>query len=112
MLAPQRELIPEKAASYPHHLRLARPPEHPQEGVTLARVEASSLSMALTGTVLLLLQSSHPPAGATVLIVSLGLLQTPLEMLMLMSGVLLLTVVGWTINRLFGIPVPVWKPKE
>ena len=46
------------------------------------------------------------------LIVSLGLLQTLLEMLMLMSGVLLLTVVGWTINRLFGIPVPVWKPKE
>ena len=83
-----------------------------QEGVTLARIEAAALSMALTGAVLLLLQSSHPPAGATVLIVSLGLLQTPLEMLMLMSGVLLLTVVAWTINRLFGVPVPVWKPKE
>ncbi len=79
--------------------------------MTLARVEASSLSMALTGTVLLLLQSSHPPAGATVLIVSLGLLQTPLEMLMLMMGVVLLTVVGWTINRAAGVPMPVWSAK-
>ncbi len=89
--------------------------DHPsilQEGVTLARVGAASLSMALTGAVLLLLQSSHPPAGATVLIVSLGFLQTPLEMLMLMIGVVLLTAVGWIINRAVGIPVPVWYAKE
>ncbi len=89
--------------------------DHPsilQEGVTLARIGAAALSMALTGTVLLLLQSSHPPAGATVLIVSLGLLQTPLEMVMLMSGVLLLTVVAWLINRAAGVPVPIWAAKE
>jgi len=48
-----------------------------QEGVTLARVGAATLSTAVTGAVLLLLRSSHPPAGATVLIVSLGLLQRP-----------------------------------
>jgi CBS domain-containing membrane protein len=40
--------------------------------------------------------------------VSLGLLQTPLEMTMLMVGVVILTVVGWAINRALGVPMPVW----
>ncbi len=89
--------------------------DHPsilQEGVTLTRIGAAALSMAVTGAVLLLLRSSHPPAGASVLIVSLGLLQTPLEMVMLMSGVLLLTVVAWLINRAAGVPVPIWAAEE
>ena len=88
--------------------------DHPsvlQEGVTLARVGAGALSVALTGAVLLLLDSSHPPTGATTLIVSLGLLQTPREMVELMAGVVLLTVVGWTINRAAGVPVPLWTAK-
>lgn len=83
-----------------------------QEGVTLARTGAGALSVALTGAVLLLLRSSHPPTGATTLIVSLGFLQTPREMVVLMIGVVILTVVGWAINRSFGVPVPVWGPKE
>ena len=85
--------------------------DHPsvlQEGVTLARVGAGALSVALTGAVLLLLRSSHPPAGATTLIVSLGFLQMSREMVELMAGVVLLTVAGWAINRLLGVPVPVW----
>ncbi len=88
--------------------------DHPsilQEGVTLARVGAGALSVAITGAVLLLLRSSHPPAGATVLIVSLGLLQTPLEMVDLMAGVVLLTTAGWLINRVVGVPVPLWSPR-
>ena len=86
--------------------------DHPnvfQEGVSLMRVGAGALSVALTGAVLLLLRSSHPPTGATTLIVSLGLLQTPSGMLMLMVGVVLLTVTGWIINRAFGVPMPVWS---
>jgi CBS domain-containing membrane protein len=88
--------------------------DHPgilQEGVTLARVGAGALSVALTGAVLLLLKSSHPPTGATTLIVSLGLLQTPREMVELMAGIVLLTVVGWIINRAVGVPVPLWASK-
>ena len=88
--------------------------DHPSilaEGVTLARTGAGALSLALTGAVLLLLRCSHPPTGATTLIVSLGLLQTPLEMTMLMVGVVILTVAVWVINRTLGVPrvpVPVW----
>jgi CBS domain-containing membrane protein len=81
------------------------------EGVTLARAFAGALSLALTGAVLLLLRSSHPPTGATTLIVSLGFLQTPGEMAVLMAGVVLLTVVGWAINRAAGVPMPVWSAR-
>jgi CBS domain-containing membrane protein len=81
------------------------------EGVTLARAFAGALSLALTGAVLLLLRSSHPPTGATTLIVSLGFLQTPGEMAVLMAGVALLTVVGRTINRAAGVPMPVWSAR-
>jgi len=78
------------------------------ENVTSARIGAASLSLALTGAVLLLLNSSHPPTGATTLIVSLGFLHTPPEMAALMAGVAILTFVGQVINRAAGIPVPAW----
>lgn len=79
------------------------------ENVTLARAGAGAFSVALTGAAQVLLRASHPPAGATVLIVSLGLLQKPSEMAVLMAGVVVLTVVGWSINRLCGVPAPVWS---
>jgi CBS domain-containing membrane protein len=83
-----------------------------QEGMTLACVGAATLSTALTGGILLLLRASHPPAGATVLIVSLGLLQRPFELLVVAIGVVILTVVGWAINRMAGVPMPVWSAAE
>jgi CBS domain-containing membrane protein len=82
------------------------------ENVTPARIGAGALSVALTGAVLLLLRASHPPTGATTLIVSLGFLQTPLEMAALMVGVVILTVVGWIFNRAAGVPVPLWSAEE
>ena len=78
------------------------------EDATPARVGAGALSVALTGAVLLLLNASHPPTGATTLIVSLGFLQTPPEMAALMAGVVILTLVGWLLNRAAGVPMPVW----
>ena len=81
------------------------------EGVTPLRIGAAALSLALTGAVLLLLRASHPPAGATVLIVSLGLLTKPSEMTMIMVGVVILSVTGWVINRAFGVPVPAWASR-
>ena len=83
-----------------------------QEGVTLARAGAGALSVALTGAVLLLLRASHPPSGATTLILSLGFLQTPREMAMLMIGVAVLTAAGWAINRALGVPMPSWSAEE
>lgn len=79
------------------------------EGVTITRVGAAALSLALTGAVLLLLRATHPPSGATVLIVSLGLLKTPPELGSIAVGVVILTVAGWVINRAFGVPMPLWS---
>lgn len=83
-----------------------------QEGVTLARVGAATFSVAATGAVLMLLDASHPPAGATVLIVSLGLLDETSQIASLAAGVILVTVAGWAINHAFGIRAPLWKVSD
>jgi hypothetical protein len=46
-----------------------------------------------------------------VLIVSLGLLTKPIEMAMIVVGVVILTVAGWVINRVSGVPVPAWASR-
>ncbi len=80
-----------------------------QAGVTLPRVGAAVLSLALTEAVLILIRALHAPSGATVLIVSLGFLHTPEELLTMAGGVVLLTAAAWFINRAFGVPVPIWS---
>jgi CBS domain-containing membrane protein len=77
-------------------------------GVTLGRVGAIALAVALTGGVLRLVRSAHPPAGATTIIVASGLLAKPRQILDILIGVLLLTIAGWCLNRLMGVPAPVW----
>jgi CBS-domain-containing membrane protein len=56
------------------------------------------------------LKVPHPPAGATTLIVSLGILREPDQLVVLMIAVALLVVQGFVINRLAGIPYPTWRP--
>ena len=78
--------------------------------VTGARVGAAALSLGLTSGVMVWAKVPHPPAGATTLIVSLGILREPEQLLVLMIAVALLVVQGFVINRLAGIPYPVWSP--
>ena len=79
-------------------------------GVTWPRVIAAGLSLGLTAGVMVLLRSPHPPAGATTLIVSLGILRQPWQLILLMVAVVLLTLQAIAINRLAGIPYPLWGP--
>jgi len=65
--------------------------------------------MLITMALLILLSPPHPPAGATPLIVSLGFLTTPMQLAAMAAGVVLLTLVSWLMNRLLGVPVPVWS---
>jgi CBS domain-containing membrane protein len=79
-----------------------------EAGVTLARVGAAALSVALVALLLLPpLRASHPPAGATTLLVSLGLLDEPGQLAWVLAGVVLLTAIAWALNRLAGVPVTV-----
>lgn len=80
-----------------------------QAGVTPARIGAAALSVALTGALLILLHAPHPPAGATTLIISLGLLGTAHAVRMIAVGVIILTITGWLLNHVCGVPTPIWS---
>lgn len=79
-------------------------------GVTWPRVIAAALSLGLTAGIMVLLRAPHPPAGATTLIVSLGLLTRPWQLALLMGAVVVLTLQALAINRLAGIAYPLWGP--
>jgi CBS domain-containing membrane protein len=81
-------------------------------GVHGPRVLAAALSLSATGALMALLRVSHPPAGATTLIVSLGIISQPKELVIIEVAVILLTIQAFAINRLAGIPYPIWKKRE
>ncbi len=82
-----------------------------ETGVSGARIGAAALSLGLTSGLMVWFRVPHPPAGATTLIVSLGILRTPSQLAVLMLAVVLLTVQGYVINRLAGIDYPPWRPR-
>jgi CBS-domain-containing membrane protein len=77
-------------------------------GVDLERVIAAALSLASTGALMILLRAAHPPAGATTLIVSLGIVTKPFQLGVIELAVALLTIQAIAINRLAGIDYPLW----
>ena len=79
--------------------------------VTGGRIGAAAVSLALTSAVMVWLKAPHPPAGATTLIVSLGILREVDQLVILMLAVILLTAQGLAINRLAGIDYPTWRAK-
>ncbi|HET8551145.1 MAG TPA: HPP family protein [Gammaproteobacteria bacterium] len=82
-------------------------------GVTPERLAAAALSVALTAFFKHLLKAPHPPAGSTALLVSLGFFTTWFQLGALMFGIVLLTIIGWLINRLLGVRGPLWgKPSS
>ena len=80
------------------------------EGVHLNRVGAAALSLGLTSGLMVWARVPHPPAGATTLIVSLGILTDPSDLAVLMLAVLFLVVQAYVINHLAGIDYPTWSP--
>lgn len=77
--------------------------------IGMPRVMAAALALGLTAGAMVLSDVPHPPAGATTLIVALGFMSRPHELAVLMLGVVLLTVQIWVINRLAGLPYPLWS---
>jgi len=77
-------------------------------GIHGARVLAAALSLAATGAGMILLRVAHPPAGATTLIVSLGIIREPWQLLIIEAAVVLMAVQAVAINRLAGLDYPLW----
>jgi CBS domain-containing membrane protein len=82
------------------------------EGVHARRVLAAALSLAATGALMILLQVTHPPAGATTLIVSLGIVTDPLHLLTIEIAVAVLAVLAIVINRVAGVAYPLWSGRD
>ena len=85
----------------PFHL--AGLPPAPVAGLTSGRVVAGALSVAVTALVLALLRNPHPPAGASTLIVSLGIIGGAGGLAVMVAAVLLVTAVGWGLNVALGV---------
>jgi len=80
-----------------------------QAGIFWPRILAAALSLSATGAVMILLKISHPPAGATTLIVSLGIISRPRELVIIEIAVFLLVAQALVINRLAGLLYPLWN---
>lgn len=77
--------------------------------VHLPRVLAAAVALSATGALMALFRVSHPPAGATTLIVALGIISQPKELAVIEIAVILLTAQAFAINRVAGIPYPLWR---
>ena len=81
---------------------------HPGTEVHLARVMAAALALASTGALMILFKAAHPPAGATTLIVALGIIIQPRNLVVIEIAVAILTLQAIFINRLAGLDYPLW----
>ena len=80
----------------------------PGTTVHLARVMAAALALASTGALMILFKAAHPPAGATTLIIALGIIIQPKNLVVIEVAVALLTIQAIVINRLAGLDYPLW----
>lgn len=80
----------------------------PHVGISWPEILAAALSLSTTGALMVLLDVSHPPAGATTLIISLGIISKPRDLVIIEVAVFLLVAQALVINRLAGLPYPLW----
>ena len=80
--------------------------------ITAPRIGAATLCLCLTASLMVWLKVPHSPAASTTLIVGLGLMHTPAQLSVLMLAVVLMIAQGAIINRLAGVPYPLWAPRQ
>jgi CBS domain-containing membrane protein len=82
-------------------------------GVAGGAVALAAFGLLLLATALMLLfKVAHPAAGATALMISLGIVTSPSQWLELLGAVALLCALGVVVNRWAGITYPLWSPPE
>lgn len=80
--------------------------------LTLRRVGAVTLALVLTFAAMTWLRVPHAPAGATTMIVALGVLHGVRDYVVMMLAVIALVLLAAGINRLHGDHTPWWGPKR
>ena len=85
--------------------------QHPIQGFYWPQLLSAALALAATGTLMVAFSVSHPPAGATTLIVALGILYRPWHLVVIEVAVVLLVLQGCAFNRLAGLDYPFWYRK-
>jgi hypothetical protein len=78
-------------------------PSAVQAGLDARRVASAVIALVVTVVVLQLLRTPHPPAGATTLIVGLGILKTPGDLVVIVLSVVLVTLVASGANILAAV---------
>lgn len=76
--------------------------------ISLRRLFAVALSLAATAFFMVLFKVAHAPAGATTLLISLGLITQPFQFLVIEIAVALLCLQAISINRMAGLNYPLW----
>jgi CBS domain-containing membrane protein len=77
-----------------------------------ARVGAIAVALLLATALMLAFKVLHPPAGATALMISLGIVSSPGEWLAFLGAVVLICAMAFVVNRLAGIDYPLWSPPD
>lgn len=77
-------------------------------GVHDPRIVAAAVSLAATGAFMILFNVVHPPAAATTLIISLGIITAPVHLLIIELAVVVLAIQAIVVNRIAGVDYPVW----
>ena len=80
--------------------------------ISLRRVLASLIAVALTFIVMTWLGVEHAPAAATTLIVALGLVRSFTDFAAVVAAIVCTTILAFVINRAFKLPYPVWNPRD
>lgn len=80
--------------------------------LTTIYIGCAALSLGLTAFIKHLFRAPHPPAGATTLLISLGIFNTYFNMAVLAVSILLTTILGVVLNRLSGGNIPLWGEKS
>lgn len=80
---------------------------------TLGLPNVVAVALALGSTMLLMnaCKCVHPPAGASTLVVSLGLLKQPLDVAALCVGGMAVALIAFVFHRLRGVDYPFWAPR-
>eukprot|EP01083_Nonionella_stella_P001283 3752_1 len=82
----------------------------PEDIIVPYRVACLCYSIGTTCFFMILFNIGHPPAGATTIIVALGILRTIPDLCVLMGSVLILCVETWIITKIFrrDVEYPFW----